>query len=125
MPAPETNYLTRKAVLWPKVSIDRNGRPLVGEPVEIDVRWNVKRLEDKGNLNTNIISEMFAVVDLTIPVHSKLWLGELEDWYETGSAGRNIGVMDVVLYEEYDDLKGREIRRVVGMNRFMDRIPYA
>lgn len=123
MPAIETAYRRQKAVLWPWSGYDSYAEPLRGEPVEIDVRWLNKSREVPGPQGSPITVDATAVVDREIVVGSLMWLGELADWYGTGSAGDDTALMEVVAYGEVPDLKGRDIRRTVGLVYFRDTPP--
>lgn len=117
MPAPETANRNQKAVLWPLSSVDAYGRPVVGSPVEVDVFWQYKRsvVWDANGNKVAIAAE--AKVDREIAIGSEMWLGELADWYGTGtgSAGVDDEVLIVASYESVPDLKAREFERWVGL----------
>lgn len=111
------------AVLWPATGgYDNQGQPLFGDPIELaypnGVRWiNAQRqqLAADGNL---ILVDATAIVLQDIPIHSKMWLGELADWYGTGSANTtDTNLMTVKTFNKTYDQRGQDIRRTVGLLR--------
>jgi hypothetical protein len=123
MPPLETDDLVHKAVLWGRAGTDRYGRPKVGAPEELDVRWNWRRTEATDQAGNEVALDADVAVDRRIAPGSKMWRGELADWYGTGSAGDDSELMEVVTYQEVDDVKGRETRRTVGLKRYEDKLP--
>lgn len=124
MPPPETFCRHQKAVLWARTGTDDYGQPIVAAPVEIDVRWDgpTRREVLDAQGNTIAIDAEVSCIQ-TIKVGSVMWLGKLTDWYGTGSAGTEVGLMEVKLYREVPDIKGREIRRTVSLMRLNDTLP--
>jgi hypothetical protein len=113
-------------VLWPAGDDpDDYGQPTRGTPIDLKVRWNLKRGEVAGPNGVPVSFDATAVVDRQIAAGSTMWLGTLEDWNATGSAGDESELMRVVLYDEIKDLKGRATRRVVTLKRFRDSLPDA
>lgn len=123
MPAPETAHLNQDAVLWAANGVDNYGEKTVGSPVEIRVRWNAKRMETVDSKGSPMALDALAVVDRDVIDGSILWLGTLDDWYGTGSAGVGVGLHQVVTIETIRDVKGRATRRTVGLMRYKDRLP--
>lgn len=123
MPPLETDDLDHKAVLWALAGYDRYGRPKVGAPEEVDVRWTWRRSEALDPQGNTVSLDADVAVDRKIKPGSKMWKGELADWYGTGSAGDDSELMEVVTYAEADDLKARETRRQVGLKRYQDKPP--
>lgn len=123
MPAFETMDLEQVAVLWGKSGTDDYGQPTTATAIEIPVRWLTKRDEVVDAQGNTIALDATVVVERQIAVGSLMALGNLSYWVGTGSAGDESEVMEVVTYEETPDLKGREIRRSVGLKRFRDALP--
>lgn len=123
MPPIEEAYLTDLAVLWRKEGQDSNNEPEFAEPEEIDVRWIEKATETFDAQGNKIVTEITVIVAETdtIPIGSLIWLGCLEEWYEEGSSGFDTELMEVVVRKTTKDLKGREVRRSLGLNRFRGR----
>lgn len=114
MPPQELAFRTQKAVLWPRESFDPFGKPVVGDPVEISVRWE----EELAVTAQATGATGMLIVDRQIPTRSSMWLGELANWSgvrpdedETGS------IMEVIEYHEIPDLKGRVSLRQVMVVR--------
>ncbi len=118
MPAQETTHRFQKAVLWPFASYNRYAEVLVGAPDEIDVRWENTRHEAKDSKGNTVFIEAVVHVNQIIVIYSRMWLGELEDWYGVGSAGDDTNLMEVVIYRETPDIKGRAIRRIAELVRY-------
>lgn len=115
------------AVLWPATGgYDKQGQPVLGDPVQLDypngVRWLNKlayKLDPAGNV---IAVDATAVVNQDIPIHSRMWLGALADWYGTGSADtHDQNLMTVKTFDKTDDTKGRFSRRTVGLMRLHNK----
>jgi hypothetical protein len=126
MPAPETNARHQKAVLWPFTgTYDDYGQPVVGEPEEVVVRWNTGRAEALDPLGNTIALDAEVVVNQRVEVGGNMALGELSAWEEvgTGDTGSIGELMQVLTYNETPDLKGRAVRRTVGLKRFRDALP--
>jgi hypothetical protein len=120
MPSIEQSDRYQTAVLWVKTGVDRYGASVVADPVEIRVRWNVRRTEGTDALGNPIALDAQVVVDRVISIDSQMWLGSLAHWYGTGSAGQDDEVMFVRTFDRVLDVKGRVARMQVGLSRFKD-----
>lgn len=126
MPPLETSDRWQTATLWEYVGKDRFGQPKVSSaPVELSVRWNTTRrlvLAPDGN---RVALDAEAVVNRKIGIGSVMFLGELDDWRGTGSgsAGEESELWEVVTYDEVPDLKGRNVRREIGLKKYRDTLP--
>lgn len=128
MPPIETAWRYDKAVLWPvltklgRIVTDSHGRPRVStNPVELDVRWEdteTEALDPEGN---TVRIDATVVVDREIVPGSLMRKGELADWTGTGSGNEDTEVMVVKTYQRVEDIKGRHVRRVVGLARFRNQ----
>lgn len=118
MPSIETFHRHQKAVLWTRAGTTEFNEPAFSTPIELDVRWEWTQEESLDEAGSPIIVEAMVVVDREIQEGSLMWLGELEDWYGTGSAGDDDYRMRVLRYNEVPDLKGRNYRRTVALVRF-------
>lgn len=126
MPDQEIAFLTQFAVLWPKAGYDAYGQPAVGDAVQIPVRWNTERREVLQPNGNTIAFDASAVVRQKIAIGSHMWLGELVDWYGTGSGSGSVDtaddeVMVVKNYTETKDLKGRAVFREVMLMRLHNK----
>lgn len=115
MPPLEKMDRHQTAVLWPSIGFDEYGQPDVGDPIQIIVRWNTRRMETVDAKGNTIALDALVIVDRQIAIGSDMWLGALADWYGTGSAGNDDEVMQVKTYEETLDIKGRSARHIVGL----------
>lgn len=120
MPSPEDYDVVDPAVLWAKSTTDRYGNVVFSSPVQIDVYWNQRRTMMRAPDGSKVAVDAQVAVDREVEVGSKMWLGELADWYGTGSGGQDDEVMEVVAYTDSADLKQIDTRRVVGLARFKD-----
>lgn len=122
------------AVLWPALTgrdkFDEYGDVKSGVPQEIVVRWIEKEMDAIRPDGTPIRldAQVHAVEDIAIG--SVMWLAPneastaLEQWYGTGSAGQDSGLMMVVsLSGRACDLKGRNTRREYGLVKYRDGVP--
>ena len=124
MPSPEVDNRYQKAVLFPLVGPDSFGKPTVGPPCEVDVRWNTGRrviLDGKGG---EIVLDATAVVLQRIAVGSRMWLGELWEWLGTGSSAvsQDQELCEVKVYNEVPDVKGRFSQKSVGLMRLHNKV---
>ena len=123
MPAMETSFRRQKATLWAKVGVDAYNEPTVSAPVVIKVRWVwVKKQVTDAEGNKRAI-DATAVVNRDIATGSIMWLGELDDWVGTGSGGNDDELMEVVSYDETEDIKARNKRRTVTLAFYRDALP--
>jgi hypothetical protein len=120
MPSIETFHRHDDAVLWPFSGYDDQGKPTVGSPVEIKVRWIEGRKDMANPAGDAVVVSARAVVDRVVAIHSHMWLGTLDEWYGSGSAGDDIGLMEVVARGNIPDLKGRKRLKTVGLSKLHD-----
>ena len=117
MPAPEVSDRYQDAVLWPANGWDNHGRPTVGTPCGIKVRWLTKRSRVQDAQGNTLMLDATAIVGQRITVGSRMWLGDLDDWLGVGSGGTDNELMEVKAYNETPDLKGRFTQKTVGLMR--------
>ena len=117
MPAPEQVDRDQKAVLWPAQGYDNYGRPTVGPPTQVAVRWLTKRSRVLDRQGNSISLDASAVVGQRILVGSRMWLGSLEDWLGIGSGCSDDELMEVKTYGETPDIKNRFTQKTVGLMR--------
>ena len=113
------------AILWAFAGYDLQGQPKYADPVELNpddgngVRWLNKFSWVKDQHGNNIAVDATAVVCQDIDVHSKMWLGRLDDWIGTGSGDTmDQNLMVVVGFDATPDTSRRFFRRIVGLMRF-------
>lgn len=105
--------------MWPFTGYDSYGQPTVGQPVQIPVRWIFEKREAVDPKGNTITLDGTVIVARDIDIGSHMWLGELADWYGTGS-GSNFPdelLYEVKTFQKTPDIKGRAIRRIVGIMR--------
>ncbi len=125
MPPMEQAGRNQTAVLWEFQSYGPDGQPRVSStPVELEVKWNDvrnQRLDKDGN---TVGLDATVVVDRFIPIGSAIWLGELADWYGTGSnVVLNPDIMEVKTYNAGQDMKGRDTYYTIGLMRSKSLLP--
>lgn len=123
MPDPETDDRYQAAVLWAKTGVDRHGEVTVAEPEQLLVRWQTGQAEALAPDGTPIALDAKVVLDRRVGIGSLLLLGELDDWYGTGSVGDDVELMQVATYSEVPDLKNRVARRTVGLVKYRGALP--
>lgn len=133
MPALSAWSRRHKALLWVPTGVyGADGRPLVGEPSEIMVRWDDNRKTMPGPNGQPIAVDATAVMGQAVVLQSLLWLAPdqtpgsetaMNQWYGSGSAGSQIGLMEVVADQGGADLKSRQSRLVAGLVVYKDSLP--
>lgn len=123
MPSIEQRDRFQKAVLWEADGFDGFGRPKVSSPVELNVRWKYERRQSVNNEGVPIAVDATVVVNQLIPVGSCMWLGELADWYGTGSNDNTESIMEVLSYKETPDIRNRGIRYSVSLAFYKNQLP--
>lgn len=119
MPPLESLDLYDRAVLMEFISQDDYGQPLVREAEEIDCQWEEAQSESRDPQGNVIAIDATVVVDREVPTDSIIWKGELVDWLGTGSGGGDDPIlMRVARVGAIHDLKGRDFRRVLYLQRF-------
>jgi hypothetical protein len=117
----ETMDRGQAAVYWPAAGRGNEfGEPQVGAAEEIRVRWVDRKADVLDPAGNTVSLDAQVVTDFRVPPGSRLWKGELADWYGTGSAADDDEVMVAVTAAEATDLKGRTTRYEVGLKRFRD-----
>lgn len=132
---PELFHRHDLAVVFPFEGNDDMGEVLRGEPVELDVRWEVAGYDIVGGRRSNLkdpqgntISwDAVVVVDRRVAIDSLIYRGSLEQWLGvgtgTGSDSPEVELMIVKVCSEVPDIKGQVTRRVLGCMRYRDTPP--
>lgn len=121
MPPLETDCLFQKAVLWMASAnvFDGYGEHKVSAmKVPLDVRWeegNAEAIDPQGNV---IAIDALVVVDREITIGSIMWQGCIVD-----VADPPVNLYEVFTRNGVPDLKGRNMRRVVGLKRYSNELP--
>lgn len=122
MPPLEAMDRRGKAVLWPRLGIDGYSEPVVGDPVEIDVRWNDSRREMIDPGGNVVATDAQVIVGRDVPMNSILWQGEMADL--PPSLTPKAGLVIVKAIDFTPDIKGRNAFREVGAMRYKDKLPW-
>jgi hypothetical protein len=127
VPYQELDYRYRifPAVIWPVIGYNQYGEPMLGGPSQIQVRWDDDRhevMDPKGNV---ITLEASVILPQRVLIGSLMWRGLLSSWYGTGSALPENDVMQIIMYDETPDLKGRCFRREAHLMRYHNKIEYS
>jgi len=133
MPDIEVDALCQLALLWEASGFDDYGeQKRAAQSVEINVRWvntQTQRLDPDGN---TVAVDAVVAVDREIAVHSIMWEGGYADlWAEDAGTGTGTGsewspagdLMEVVSSHTAKDIKGRAVRRELGLKRFRTTMP--
>jgi hypothetical protein len=124
----ETCERNQVATLWIIKGFDRHNQIQVFPPIQVNVRWNQKRSDTLDALGSTIALDAEAVVDRRVPIDSLMALSKLTDWIGTGTGtGTSLGtfpeIHQVKTIDEAKDMKGINVRRTVGLMRFMGTLP--
>lgn len=109
------------AVYWPFLGYDAYGRPVVGDPVSLNVRWKYTR-QGIGSQAQPIIINATVVVDREIAVGSQMWLAPrsvpaaLVQWQTVAISDARVEIMEVASYNYTPDLRNRHYRHVVNLS---------
>lgn len=131
MPDPEVSALEQDACLWPFVSCDAHGGPVVDTMVELNaqdrqgVRWKWTRSEMLDPQRNTVSVDATVIVNRDVPIDSLMWLGSAADL--AGTAGPQdqwpSGLCQVKTSMWTLDVKGRVARRTLGVVRFRGNLP--
>lgn len=124
MPQPEEAGRLFDALLWPKIGVGEDNKPVRGPAVPINVWWVGTReyKEPEAGLGLDAVVN----VDRDVVEQSLLWLGTAGDWYGTGSDALDEvdpGIHEVVEFKKTPDLKGRAYRRKLRLRRYQGALP--
>lgn len=112
--------LNRTALYWEATGLtDDFGRPRFLSPIEIEVNWN----ETKSNNGQKGGTQAYDA-SITTPTEVKpgslIWFGEEADWYGTGSAAYDTGLMTIESVKWSTDCRGREDLYTAQLKRSKD-----
>lgn len=119
MPPPlETMDRYQKAVLWSNSGTGAGGdygELMRGTPREIIVRWVNNRGLMRNANGDEVHIDASVVANELIQEGSLMWLGELSDWYGTGSGDQFASVMKVVANKDTPSIHARYRRYTAGL----------
>ncbi len=122
-----TGRRTQTVTVWEKTGTDRYGEPTRGSPVEPLVRWERTRKDmmapDGTRVNVDVV--MVYGCDLDLKIEDVVYLGVLEDWVGTGSAGDDSELMKVVALDYVPNIRGDAAYREAGLVKYRDTLPEA
>lgn len=118
MPPIETSDLHQDAALWAhSQQFDNRGNPKVADPVDIKCRWEWGRQEAVDPHGNTIAIEATVVVAQEVNIGSAMVEGTVAGL--TGDETK----MYVQTSAKIPDIKNRNQRRVLGLNRLSDTVP--
>jgi hypothetical protein len=107
------------AVYWPLgtsesggTDIDGFGVPVLGTPVQIEVRWEDVTEQFLDKENNPQISRAKVYVDRDVDVGGVLMLGTLEDVLDETRAKNNVGAWEIRKFDKIPNLKATEYLRI-------------
>lgn len=112
----------QRAVLWEMIGVDRQGVPILADPVEIRVRW------ESGNRTTRRQTgtvDVKTFVGRKIAEGSVMWLGSLASLPnpDITSEFGSVETYQVIEYQEYPSIKGRTPTRNALLMRRSSQVP--
>ena len=111
--------LKQDAVYWAKSTPDAYGQPTVSAGVALKVRWELGSGETLDATNDRVATVGTVVVDRDIKEGSILWEGKLDDHV----SGTSKNYYRVVAFSKIPNIKGKNPRRVVTLQRHGDSLP--
>jgi hypothetical protein len=130
MPPFEYDDLNQTAVVLPPQLVggiprtNRMGEIVYDLPYQTAVRWVYVKRESKDSKGNTITIDADVVAAVSIVVGTIMWLGTMEQYIGTGSAGGDaIEFMRVETRNWGVDLKGRIVRYEYELSRFRGKMP--
>jgi len=114
-----TRLLKQKAVLFVAGAIDKYGEPSVAAGIQIRVRWEKDSGETLNATNDRVFTNGTVMVDRDITEGSILWEGKLADHV----VGTSEDYYKVIAFSKIPNIKGRNPRRVVTLQRHNNSLP--
>lgn len=96
----------QKAVYWPKIENDRFGKPVLGDPVEVDCRWVDLAEEFLDGAGRKVLSHSKVYVDRVVTLGGMLWRGLLAD--ADPVALNNAGAHEIRKFDQVPNFKATE-----------------
>ena len=119
MPSLAKRQLKQHAVYWAKGTPDSYGQPTVSAGIAIKVRWELSSGETLNATDDRVATVGTVVVDRDINEGSILWEGELDDHV----SGTSKNYYRVIAFSKIPNIKGKNPRRVVTLQRHGDSLP--
>lgn len=131
MPPLEQMDLHDPAVLWGYIRTDRNGEPVVAQPVQIMTRWEEGQLEIPRPGDTVLTVDAVIATNRNLALNSIIWEGQLlpdgtylsYDDVAYPSTGPTKYIYEIVHRVRAKDVKARYRRYEFGLRRYKDRLP--
>lgn len=106
--------LNQSAVYWPPSGeLTKFGVPILGDPVELDVRWEDAVEEVITAEGTTRMSKAKAIVDRDMLVGGVLMLGDLESTTDLEDPKENDDSGEILRFEKMPNFDGDEFLRTV------------
>jgi hypothetical protein len=106
---------SQTVVVWDFASYDRHGAAIVSAPREIKARW-----EGVTEFSGVEVDGVLYTKEYLAP-ETRVWLGTMEDYYGTGSAGDDTNIMFVSQCAESKGLKSRNVSYTVTVKYDKDQ----
>jgi len=101
------------AVYWSQAGLSVFGKPTWNEPVEIACRWEDAK-EEFINPNGEVqVSNAKLIVDRDLVVKGVIWMGELDDVFDTDEPKNNEGAWEIIHFKKTPSFKGNKYLREV------------
>lgn len=122
MPPIERAHRKDPVVVWEKIRVNDQNEPIVGEPSEIKVRFQHRRIETISPDGTPILIEALITPTYEIPIDSIIWKGTMQE-YGLLNLNEQQEYWQVVIHNIATDVKGRSTRYQFGLRRFRGSLP--
>lgn len=113
-----TRMRKQTAVYWPPGSestagrdYDDYGRPLYGDPVEIDCRWVDVNEEFVGPTGDRLSTQSIVYTDRDVGLRGVLMLGELTDITDADNPKNNLNAWEIRRFDKTPNLRNTEVLR--------------
>lgn len=111
------SMLRQRAVLWPRSGTDPYGKPTLGNPVQVSVRWDdVTKtfLADDGETQQPLTK---VYVDRDVVKGSKMMLADLTSGFDVNPDNHPGLVWEVVRFERFPNFECDDFLRTVYVQR--------
>ncbi len=118
MPAMEQMDRHQDAAIFVRTGVDAFSESEHAAPVDHKVRWTWSRSFSTDANGNKIALDAKVVTAMAVPVGSLMYLGTVDAWYGTGSAGNDTELCEVVTDHSGPSLCNKFYRYSYGLKRY-------